>query len=277
MRKSEQPNPCTFSEEYSEPEKKFLWELHMAVEERYSDCRFGVQELADTFELGRTQLHLKMTELSGYSPGRYIHLVRMGAAKLLLRKEQLPIKCIAWECGFNTYPGFWRAFQKEVGISPSQYRSRFQDLQPSSASWEIPASETAISNIIIVVTSTRWLTKLFNVVFNCIEDDDLTLARLAGELSVGPSQLTKRLKSVLGVTPMKLVLQLRLLYAEELVANESVSIAEVAHQAGFFDQAHFCRAFKAAFRHSPSQYRKMERSLSFFTKLQQAVAEQLKM
>ena len=39
------------------------------------------------------------------------------------------------------------------------------------------------------------------------------------------------------------------------LAHNTGTVGEIAHQAGFSDQAHFCRSFKKMFRCTPTHYR----------------------
>ncbi|WP_211749396.1 AraC family transcriptional regulator [Paenibacillus sp. Marseille-Q4541] len=59
----------------------------------------------------------------GVPPLKYLSLKRMEEAKLLLRTTSLSVKEIADATGFDTANYFSKTFRKEVGYSPSEYRS----------------------------------------------------------------------------------------------------------------------------------------------------------
>jgi len=47
---------------------------------------------------------------------------RLGKAKLLVIQTDLPLNVIAEQCGFNSYPGFSKAFKKKFGLSPQHLK-----------------------------------------------------------------------------------------------------------------------------------------------------------
>ena len=64
----------------------------------------------------------------GMTPVEYINSVRIGKACELLRKKQFNITYIATETGFPDINYFSRTFKKHLGISPSYYRKKYQDV-----------------------------------------------------------------------------------------------------------------------------------------------------
>lgn len=62
----------------------------------------------------------------GMAPARFVEQARLGRAKALLESSGWTIERIADRAGFGSTDGLHRAFQKHVGISPSEYRQRFQ-------------------------------------------------------------------------------------------------------------------------------------------------------
>lgn len=59
------------------------------------------------------------------TPARVVESMRVEAAKRLLEDERLLIKTIAARCGFKDYEGLRRAFLRQTGIAPIEYRRRF--------------------------------------------------------------------------------------------------------------------------------------------------------
>lgn len=61
---------------------------------------------------------------------------------------------------------------------------------------------------------------------------------------MSPYHFARTFKHVTGVAPHQYVLKVRLERAKSLLLRGNLSIAEVAHKVGFFDQSHFTRYFK---------------------------------
>ncbi len=62
---------------------------------------------------------------SGRTPARMVEAMRLEAACRALEKTMLPLKTIAANTGYVEEQNLRRVFQRQLGVSPSQYRSRF--------------------------------------------------------------------------------------------------------------------------------------------------------
>lgn len=61
----------------------------------------------------------------GRTPGRMVEAMRLEAACRALEETQLPIKSVAANTGYGDEQNLRRVFQRQLSISPSQYRGRF--------------------------------------------------------------------------------------------------------------------------------------------------------
>ncbi len=61
---------------------------------------------------------------TGCTPGAYLLRVRLNAACFHLRTGALPVREVAWRCGFGDESAFCRAFRREKGCTPGQYRAQ---------------------------------------------------------------------------------------------------------------------------------------------------------
>ena len=82
------------------------------------------------------------------------------------------------------------------------------------------------------------------------------LAKAAG---VHPAHLSRVFRRTHGCTVGEYMRRLRLDFALHAIGNREASLAEVASAAGFSDQSHFTRTFRAYFGTTPSQYRRLHR------------------
>ena len=91
-----------------------------------------------------------------------------------------------------------------------------------------------------------------------IEDhlaSDLDLQRLAEAASVTRFQVIRDFRKVLGLTPAAFIRDRRLRRANVLIQNGS-DLADAAFAAGFSDQSHLSRTFRAAHGMSPGMFRR---------------------
>jgi len=63
----------------------------------------------------------------------YLTQVRIGKAKFMLERYDLPLSQIAQRCGFNDFNYFYKVFKKVVGRTPTEYRNSVQTHPVSSA------------------------------------------------------------------------------------------------------------------------------------------------
>ena len=241
----------------SESIRLFLQKLNEVTDQKITDPKFSVSQLAVALGMSRAHLTRKLTAIIKCPPGKYILFNRLELAAQLLVRCNEPIKNIAWMAGFQSYSSFWRAFIKEFECSPSDYRPKSKQADLSKhVFWEMPPTLATRKGLSALFYQKPRIADFFQILLKKIEDEGLTLDSLSESIHISSSQLLRDIKSSLGVTPMRLLLQFRLLYAAELLGASSLSIAEVAHQAGFFDQAHLSRAFKEVLGISPSSYKR---------------------
>jgi transcriptional regulator GlxA family with amidase domain len=60
------------------------------------------------------------------SPAEYVELARIDIARRLLEDSAAPIKAIAFAAGFGSTATLRRAFLHIIGVTPLEYRLRFQ-------------------------------------------------------------------------------------------------------------------------------------------------------
>ncbi|QHV95330.1 AraC family transcriptional regulator [Spirosoma endbachense] len=88
----------------------------------------------------------------------------------------------------------------------------------------------------------------------------LRIADLADELQCSTRQLEKQFKRYLGLTPKELtrILRIRGVIDTLQTQKSAHSLAQVATEFGFYDQAHFIRVFRNMIRHAPGEFRAVD-------------------
>lgn len=100
-----------------------------------------------------------------------------------------------------------------------------------------------------------WLRRVFEMSF--LEDRaDLSVADLASEGGVHPVHLARVFRRYLACSPGEYLRGRRLERAAAMLGASAASLADIACATGFADQAHFNRAFRSAFRSTPSGWRR---------------------
>lgn len=69
----------------------------------------------------------------GVSPATYVELIRLDIARRLLEDSTSPIKAIAYAAGFGSTATLRRAFLRKIGVTPLEYRLRFQSAGSDNA------------------------------------------------------------------------------------------------------------------------------------------------
>lgn len=96
------------------------------IETHYQET-ISVQDIADYLSLNRsylTELFLKTVHLS---PQQFLVKFRITKAESLLLTTDLPIKTIAYSCGYSNEFSFSKAFKKVMNDSPGHFRKMRQE------------------------------------------------------------------------------------------------------------------------------------------------------
>lgn len=88
---------------------------------------------------------------------------------------------------------------------------------------------------------------------------DVSLSELAAVLGISPSQLSRRFRTVRGITPVAYLRDLRLQKARELLTETDHTLQVVAEQTGYRSAFYLSRVFSAQTGQSPSEYRRTGR------------------
>jgi AraC-like DNA-binding protein len=108
--------------EIPEPERRFLAQAAKVAADRLEDPGFGPRQLAQALHLSPSQLHRKLTELSGRNATEFLRFLRIERAKTLLRETDWRIAEVALKTGFDDPAYFSRVFREETGVAPRAWR-----------------------------------------------------------------------------------------------------------------------------------------------------------
>ncbi len=80
-----------------------------------------MKELAEAAALSRSAFSARFTELVGEPPMTYLTRWRMLRATRLI-KDEISMETIADRLGYESEAAFRKAFKREIGIPPAQFR-----------------------------------------------------------------------------------------------------------------------------------------------------------
>ena len=123
----------------------------------------------------------------------------------------------------------------------SEQEHRLEDLSPS-----LPQithfDEEFIKNIIQSVEDN-------------LNNPDFKIEDLADSMGMGRSMFYRKIKSILSVSPIDFVKDMRVKRSVQLLESGEYTVSEVAYMCGFSSPQYFSRVFKAAMGCTPTEYK----------------------
>ncbi|MBX2844130.1 MAG: substrate-binding domain-containing protein [Flammeovirgaceae bacterium] len=126
-----------------------------------------------------------------------------------------------------------------------QLKERFSHELPFH---KLPKSENKIDK--------KFLNNFIVKIEENIGNPSVGVNEIAQELGLSRVQLYRKVKALLGVGVNEYIKTIRLKKAKQLIQENDMTIAEIAHKVGFSTPAYFSTAFKAMYDVSPTEYSK---------------------
>lgn len=106
---------------YSKADELFLEKLNEVICNNLEDIELDVEKLAKLVNMSRPTLYRKIKSISDLSPNELINITRLKKAAELLAEGTHKIYEVADLAGFGSQTNFGRNFQKQFGMTPSDY------------------------------------------------------------------------------------------------------------------------------------------------------------
>jgi len=122
----------------------------------------------------------RFVKATGMRPTEYCQRIRIGKAREMLEFTRKGIDEIAWDVGYNDTSAFSKLFQKQLGVSPGEYRSRIDKLPSERV---LLNGQSSTQSMIATRTNSQSYTDLANL--NCREIATLFLNRRGMKANTG--------------------------------------------------------------------------------------------
>ncbi|KAA0993895.1 response regulator [Dyadobacter sp. UC 10] len=111
---------------FSKADKEFLEQLNTIISQRIADSNLDVDLLSSMMNMSRPTLYRKIKGISDMTPNELINLSRLKKAAELLAENKYKINEVADMVGYSIPTNFSRDFQKQFGVSPTNYIYKLQ-------------------------------------------------------------------------------------------------------------------------------------------------------
>lgn len=88
-----------------------------------------VMDVANYLHISRSYLFALFKKHLSISPQQFLTMSRITNARELLARTDCPVATIADSCGYQNPFAFSRAFKKEVGMTPTEYRLKYREIE----------------------------------------------------------------------------------------------------------------------------------------------------
>jgi transcriptional regulator GlxA family with amidase domain len=86
----------------------------------------SVRELARRGGMTERSFARVFRSQTGITPADFVEITRVDAARRLLEETDLPLQRVASVSGFGSTEALRRAFLRQLGVRPTDYRARFR-------------------------------------------------------------------------------------------------------------------------------------------------------
>lgn len=157
----------------------------------------------------------------------------------LLSNRLLNISEVAYSLEFKDPKYFSKCFKKEFGMTPREYRDAL--INNNDSDEDVNIDENFIG-------------ELTNKIMENLSFQHFSVDELADKLNVSYSNLYRKVKANIGVTPGDFIRKIRIHQAKDLLDLENFSISDIAFNTGFSNTQYFNQCFKSELGLFPAEY-----------------------
>ncbi|MFB9057215.1 two-component regulator propeller domain-containing protein [Mariniflexile ostreae] len=106
-------------------DEKLIKKLIKIIEDNLNNHLLTVEFLASEVGMSRANLYRKVQLILNETPVNFIKTIKLKRAEQLLKQNKMYISEVAYMTGFNNQKYFSKCFNKEYGMSPTEYIKRY--------------------------------------------------------------------------------------------------------------------------------------------------------
>ena len=114
-------------ENLASQDERFIQQVIVLIEKHLQSNKLSVEFLAEECSMSRATFYRKMESLLGEPPSVFIKNYRLKKAALLLQSGNYYVSEVAYQTGFRNPKYFTKCFQKEFGLTPTEYIKSLTD------------------------------------------------------------------------------------------------------------------------------------------------------
>lgn len=175
---------------------------------------------------------------------------------ILTARDLLSYKIDGYETGADAYitkPFNLRLFRSRVN-NLIQSNQRMKSLFRTQIN--IEPSEITVSTF-----DQKLLKKCLQIVEDNMKNVDFGVDELCREVGISRPQLYRKIKSLVGLSPVQFIRSIRLKRAAQILSQDNSSVSEVMYNVGFNNLSYFSKVFKEEFGCLPKQYKDQGKGL----------------
>jgi transcriptional regulator GlxA family with amidase domain len=117
-------SPFTIFSGQKEHEDELVKKAQLYMEKNMAE-KISIDHLATELNINRRSFDRRFIKATGNTPLEYLQRVRIETAKKALETSQQSVNEVLYDVGYNDSKAFREVFKKITGISPLEYRSRY--------------------------------------------------------------------------------------------------------------------------------------------------------
>lgn len=107
-------------------EDEVVKEVQSYIEQHFRE-KISIEELSSRFSVGRRNFDRRFIKATGNTPIEYMQRVKVESAKKALEISRKTVSEIMYEVGYSDQKSFREVFRKFTGMSPVEYKARYNN------------------------------------------------------------------------------------------------------------------------------------------------------